>query len=57
MGHRCCGNGSSGGGEGQEEGARMTFLQGGPKFEVTPLGGIVYLGRYKPITNARPFYL
>ena len=30
---RRCDNGSSGGGEG----ARMTFLQGGPKFEVTPL--------------------
>jgi len=36
MGRRCCahGNGSS---EGRGRGARMTFLQGGPKFEVTPL--------------------
>jgi len=33
MERRCYGNGSSEG----EEGARMTFLQGGPKFEVTPL--------------------
>ena len=36
IGRRCCGNSLSGGG-GQEEGARMTILQGGPKFEVTPL--------------------